>query len=79
MGLGDLIEKALSTVGVSKERVEKWVGAPCGCKERQEKLNQLGFWAMRTLKGFTSRALEYLTLTIGDSDELHSRNGDDPS
>jgi len=41
-GLGDLVEKALSAVGITKKRVEKITGKPCGCGKRQEALNRLG-------------------------------------
>lgn len=60
MGLGDLVEKALSTVGVTKERVEKWVGGPCGCEERKAKLNALSYWVARVLNGKTEKAGEHL-------------------
>ena len=59
--LGDIIEQALTKVGITKERVEKWIGS-CGCNERKEKLNRwhrrrkeklrkLGHWAKRFVKG----------------------------
>lgn len=48
-GLGDLIENALTKVGITKERVEQWVGGPCGCEERKQKLNNLTAWAKRAL------------------------------
>lgn len=41
-GLGDLVTMALSAVGITKERVSKALGRPCGCGKRQEKLNELG-------------------------------------
>jgi hypothetical protein len=41
-GLGDYVEMALSSVGITKERVEKITGKPCGCGKRQEALNRLG-------------------------------------
>ena len=66
MGLGDLIQRALSSIGATSERVEAWLGRPCGCKERQEKLNQLGFWATRISKGFVAKASEYLDAIIGN-------------
>jgi hypothetical protein len=50
-GLGDTVESALKAVGITKERVERWLGAPCGCAERREKLNRIGSWAMRMLTG----------------------------
>lgn len=65
MGLGDLVERALSVVGVSKDLVEEWVGGPCGCDERKEKLNQLGNWAFRVVKGKTERAKDFLHRIIG--------------
>jgi len=43
--LGDQIESLLATFGITKDRVEEWVGGPCGCTERQQKLNALGEWA----------------------------------
>ena len=42
VGLGDYVEKALSSIGITKERVEKVLGKPCRCQERQEALNRLG-------------------------------------
>ena len=53
MGLGDIVEKALSKIGVTEERVQTWLGRPCGCRRRKEKLNQLGQWAARILTGKT--------------------------
>lgn len=50
-GLGTLIESALSTVGVTEERVTKWLGRPCGCSERKRKLNALSDWALGLVRG----------------------------
>lgn len=67
--LGDLLEEALRSIGVTTEVVEDWLGRPCGCKERQEKLNQLGYWAKRVMAGKKARAKEYLQgLLYGDSE-----------
>lgn len=41
-GLGDMVAAGLSAVGITKERVSKAIGKPCGCAKRQEKLNELG-------------------------------------
>ena len=41
-GLGDMVSSALSSVGITKERVSAAVGRPCGCAERQEALNDIG-------------------------------------
>lgn len=65
MPLGDLIERALSSVGLTKGRVEAFLGAPCGCTERQEKLNALTYWARRVLAGKADRAAEHLDRLAG--------------
>ena len=41
-GLGDMVAAGLSAVGITKERVSKALGRPCGCAKRQQKLNELG-------------------------------------
>lgn len=58
-GLGDVVEQALSLVGVTKKRVRKWL-KKCHCEERQQQLNQLGWWAERVVKGQVDKAREYL-------------------
>lgn len=63
-GIGDTIETALSKLGITSERVEQWLGGPCGCEERKQKLNQLGRWASRILSGKLEKAKEYLDLII---------------
>ena len=54
-GLGDLVERALSSVGITEERLSGWLGRPCGCRKRRDKLNKLGEWARRTLGGTSSQ------------------------
>ena len=49
--LGDHAEKAFATVGITKERVEKWIGGKCGCEERKQKLNRIGAWVASVLTG----------------------------
>lgn len=58
--LGDRVEQALSRLGVTKERVESWVGKGCRCGERKERLNQLDLWARRVLSGKMEKAKEFL-------------------
>ena len=41
-GLGDAVESVLSSVGITKERVSRLVGRPCGCEGRKKRLNQIG-------------------------------------
>jgi hypothetical protein len=63
--LGDKIGKALEIVGVTSERVEKWLGRPCNCEERKAKLNRLGAWVERILIGKTQNAEQYLNHIMG--------------
>jgi len=68
-GLGDNLSKALKLVGITEERVTKMLGRPCGCKERQEKLNRIGSWMKRVLSGKTENAKQHLdTILEDDSD-----------
>jgi hypothetical protein len=48
-GLGDAVERALKKVGITEEKVSKFLGRPCGCRARRDRLNSLSSWAMRTL------------------------------
>lgn len=57
-GFGDLIASALSSVGITEERVAAWVGGECQCAARREKLNRLGAWAKSLLKGETSENID---------------------
>ena len=45
-GFGDMVAAGLDAVGITKERVQAVASAvgvkDCGCKKRQEKLNELG-------------------------------------
>lgn len=49
--LGDKVEKALAVIGITSEKVSQWLGRPCGCRQRKERLNQLDLWARRILSG----------------------------
>jgi hypothetical protein len=42
-GLGDVVAAGLSAVGITPDRVSAALGVKdCGCKQRQQKLNELG-------------------------------------
>lgn len=47
--LGDQVEAALKLLRITSEKVEKWLGRPCNCEARKQKLNQLSRWAKRIL------------------------------
>lgn len=49
--IGDQIEQALTAVGITSDRVSKFIGRPCGCHERKERLNRLYAWAIRVMGG----------------------------
>lgn len=42
-GLGDFVAGCLSAVGITKERVSRWLGYDCGCAKRQARWNELGW------------------------------------
>lgn len=65
-GLGHLVEHALTVVGITKERVERWLGGPCGCSERINRLNALGYWARRVIAGKIDGANKYLESLLGE-------------
>lgn len=59
--LGDSVERALESIGLSKERVELWLGEVCrGCEERKRRLNAIDAWARRVLSGRRQDAEQYL-------------------
>lgn len=68
-GLGDEIEQAIRLLGISPERIERWIGVPCGCEERKQKLNVLGAWAWRVVQGRTEKAITYLEQILGANNE----------
>jgi len=68
-GLGDYIAEALSIVGITESAVQEFLGEPCGCAERKERMNQLGFWAVGTVKGKLNDARKYLLKIIGKPEE----------
>ena len=41
-GVGDYVADCLSAIGVTKQRVSRLFGRPCGCKKRQQWLNDVG-------------------------------------
>jgi len=66
-GLGDMVKRALACAGITEERVSRWIGRPCGCAERQERLNELGRWAIAWLSGKEE------PLELGEQDELSTQ------
>jgi hypothetical protein len=72
--LGDAVHEALSRAGISPAAVERLLGRPCHCPERQEALNALHLWAVRVLRGHVENAESYLWRVLGaanNSDDRH--------
>jgi hypothetical protein len=49
IAIGDVVERWLTRIGITRERVERWTrtaGKPggCGCEARKRWLNDVGFW-----------------------------------
>tara|TARA_R110000824_G_scaffold172434_1_gene350270 strand:+ start:8958 stop:9386 length:429 start_codon:yes stop_codon:yes gene_type:complete len=65
-GLGDKVETALTSIGFTSELVEKWMGRPCNCSRRKNKLNQLSAWASRVVSGNSEDATKHLEEMIGE-------------
>lgn len=61
-----MVASALAVVGVTPDSVSDWLNRPCGCEERKQRLNRLGVWAARVIKGKTHDALQYLTELMDD-------------
>ena len=59
-GIGDRIGQALSIVGITPNRVTNWLGKPCGCEERKEKLNRLETWVLEFFRGNKETSKEEL-------------------
>lgn len=65
--LGDVVEDALSLVGITQDRVSRWLGMPCKCEERKQKLNQLHAWAFRIVSGKTANAVTYFESMVSET------------
>lgn len=66
MLLGTAVETALGNLGITVATVEVWLGKPCGCAERRDKLDALHFWAKRVITGHTENAKEYLSRLLSN-------------
>lgn len=66
--LGDMVSHALSRVGITKDRISKFLGRKCSCAERQEKLNNLDRWARQSTKQSIKAARGFLKKLIGAND-----------
>lgn len=64
---GDRVRDALKAIGVDEAEISAFLGVPCGCEERRQRLNSLDLWARRVLSGKLSSAKQFLyTLLSGE-------------
>jgi hypothetical protein len=47
---GEIVKRGLSAIGITKRRATLAVGKPCGCRSRQEALNDAGEAIFKALK-----------------------------
>ncbi len=64
--ISSLLETALAAAGISADRIEWWLGMPCGCRERREKLDAVEAWARRIMGGRIEKAEKYLNDLLDD-------------
>jgi hypothetical protein len=60
VAVGDLVEQMLTSVGITKERVQQWTRTKdCGCKARQQWLNRWGYQKQNQIKRLLNRAARW--------------------
>lgn len=68
MLLGDAVKQALDRVGITQERVERWIGKGCNCAARQARLNALHRWAQAVLSGRPVHPMEDVSKHFTDTE-----------
>ena len=60
VAVGDLVEWMLTSVGITKERVQAWTRTKdCGCKARQQWLNQWGYKKQEQIERLLNKAARW--------------------
>jgi hypothetical protein len=60
VAVGDLVERMLTSVGISKTRVQQWLRVEdCGCAKRQKWLNQWGYKQQDRIERLLNRAARW--------------------
>lgn len=63
IAVGDLVETMLTSVGITKKRVQQWTRTnDCGCKKRQQWLNQWGFEKQEQVERLLNKAARWYGL-----------------
>lgn len=64
--IGDHLYSFFQRIGVTEERVMKWLNSQCRCKERQQKLNDLDRLVRQSVKLTIEQAKHYLHVMYED-------------
>jgi hypothetical protein len=60
IAVGDLVERMLASVGITKERVQQWTRTKdCGCKARQQWLNRWGYQKQNQVERLLKKAARW--------------------
>jgi hypothetical protein len=60
VAVGDLVERMLTGIGISKTRVQQWLRVKdCGCAKRQRWLNQWGYKQQDKIERVLNRAARW--------------------
>jgi len=60
VAVGDLVERMLTGIGISKARVQQWLRVKdCGCAKRQKWLNQWGYEKQDQIERLLNRAARW--------------------
>lgn len=60
VAVGDAVEKMLTSVGITKERVQEWLQTKdCGCKKRKGWLNQWGYEKQEQIERILNKAARW--------------------
>jgi hypothetical protein len=60
VAVGDLVETMLTSVGITKERVQAWTRTQdCGCKARQQWLNRWGYQQQDRIERLLNKAARW--------------------
>jgi hypothetical protein len=60
VAVGDLVERMLTGVGISKTRVQQWLRVKdCGCAKRQRWLNQWGYKQQDRIERLLNKAARW--------------------
>ncbi|NCU85313.1 MAG: hypothetical protein EBV57_04820 [Betaproteobacteria bacterium] len=63
IAVGDLVERMLTGIGISKDRVRQWLRVKdCGCAKRQRWLNQWGYKQQDKIERLLNRAARWYGL-----------------